>query len=285
MKALRLETFTGGSTTFGWSVADGEDWPAQLGRLLGDSVDVVNAGRPGATTFRDFTYLRDRLLQLDPDIVIFYEGYNDMWRGVRRHRGEQPDYGIVDEGLPPSSEPLELARPLRWPWRPLFLTYHVGSRLDTWLERPADRKPGPASGSKPFLFDPAIVAMYEHNLGALVRLCRENDVVPVVATFAGCDDPSLPEAEQRRRLGLVLREMPALDLASANTGLALYRTVTRDVARLEGVPLIDLATLMTKDLVAYTDTVHFTPEGERRLAELVAAGLRDAGLVELEPAR
>lgn len=41
---------------------------------------------------------------------------------------------------------------------------------------------------------------------------------------------------------------------------------------------------MTKDLVAYTDTVHFTPEGEHRLAELVAAGLREAGLLEPEPA-
>jgi lysophospholipase L1-like esterase len=264
-------------------VSDGEDWPSQVGRALDGSVEVVNAGRPGATTSRNFSYLRDRLLRLDPDIVILYEGYNDMWRGFRSHAGEQPDYSTVDEGLPPANEPLEQGV-LRWPWRPLFLTYHVGKRLDGWLEPPPDRPPGPTPGSRPFVFDPAIVAVYEHNLGAMVRLCRQRGVLPVVLTFAACDDPSLPEAEQRQRLRLVFREMPGLELDGAHAGMNLYREVTRKVARAEAATLIDLAALMPKDLAAYTDTVHFTPEGARTLAEILVTGLRDAGLVAPTPA-
>jgi len=268
----------GGSTTFGWTVSDEEGWPSQVERLLSEPVDVVNAGRPGATTFRNFAYLRDRLLQLQPDVVILYEGYNDMWRGYRRHAGDQPDYGTVDEGLPSAPEALE-QRPVHWPRRPSFLAYHAGNRIDGWLAPPHRPPPGPAPGPEPFVFDPAIVAVYEHNLSAMVRLCRRNGVSPVLLTFAACDDSSLADAEQHRRLGLVFREMPALDPAAAHAAMNLYREVTRKVAQAEDAPLVDMAALMPKDLEAYTDTVHFTPAGARRFAELLVRGLRDAGLV------
>jgi len=268
----------GGSTAFGWSVTDGEDWPAHLDRLLGEGVDVVNAGRPGATTFRNFPYLQGHLLRLDPDVVVLYEGFNDMWRGYRRHGGERHDYGPVDEGLAPGSEPLDQGGPLPWPWRPLFLTYHIGQKLERWLGASGHPGPEPAAHAGPFVFDPEIVAIYEQNLAAMARLCRRSGVTPVIATFAGCDDPTLPQDMQRERLAYVLREMPALDAASASEAMELYREATRRVARADDIPLVDLATLMTKDLTAYTDTVHFTPEGERQLAKLLADALRDIGL-------
>jgi lysophospholipase L1-like esterase len=263
----------GGSTTFGYSVADGEDWPSQLDRLLGGRYEVVNGGRPGATTFRNFAYLRDHLLKLEPDVVVLYEGFNDMWRAVRRHAGDQPDYGIVDEGLPASDAPLDQGEPARWPWRLSFLAYRgaswLGPRLGAW--KPS--WPEPPVGGGPFRFAAAVVSVYELNLKAMVRLCRSRGVQPVVATFAGCDDPSLPRAEQQRRLRYVTREIPQLDATTGQQAMELYRDVTRRVAREEGVPVVDLARRMTKDLSAYTDTVHFTPAGERRLAELLAEEL------------
>lgn len=263
----------GGSTTFGYSVADGEDWPSQLGRILGERYEVLNAGRPGATSFRNFSYLRDHLLRLEPDLVVLYEGFNDMWRAVRRHAGDQPDYGIVDEHLPGNQGPLDQGPPLPWPWRPSFLAYrgaqwsarHLGERRPAW--------PEPAVGPGPFRFDPAVVAIYERNLGAMVRLCRSRGVRPVLATFAACDDPSSPPAEAQRRLRYVMREMPQLDTDTGRQAMDLYREVTRQVAREEAVPLVDLARRMTKDLSAYVDTVHFTPAGERALAELLAEEL------------
>ena len=268
----------GGSTTFGYAVADGEDWPSQLGRRLGDRYDVVNGGRPGATTFRDFAYLRDHLLKLEPDVVVLYEGFNDMWRAVRRHAGDQPDYGIVDEGLPASDAPLDQGEPAQWPWRISFLAYRgarwLSARLDVW--KPS--WPEPPVGGGPFVFNPAVVSIYERNLKAMVRLCRSRGVQPVLATFAACDDPSLPPAEQQRRLRYVTREIPQLDATTGQQAMELYRDVTRRVAREEGAPLVDLARRMTKDLSAFTDTIHFTPAGERRLAELLAEDLLREGV-------
>ena len=99
------------------------------------------------------------------------------------------------------------------------------------------------------------------------RLCTS------LATFAACDDQSRPEAEQRLRLKYVIDQVPPLDVHSGQEGMDLYRQVTRKVALAEGVPLLDLARLMPKDLKFYSDTIHLTEEGEETLATLLASEL------------
>ena len=272
----------GGSTTFGYSVSDGEDWPAKLQDRLGQGFEVLNAGRPGSTTFRNFPYLRDRLLRLEPDVVVLYEGFNDMWRGVRSHFAEQADYGVVVETLPGAEQSLDLGTPREWPLRPSFLAHQAGA----WLERRLDsdsRNPGDRASAGSFRVDPAIVAIYSHNLRAMVSLCRSNGVRVLVLTFAGCDKPGAGDAEQRRRLKYVLDSMPALDPSSAQEALALYREETRRVARAEDVPLFDLASEMTKELDSFTDTVHFSPQGEAEVAQHVFNALRAERTLETAP--
>jgi lysophospholipase L1-like esterase len=272
----------GGSTTFGYSVSDGEDWPALLQQRLGPGFEVLNAGRPGSTTFRNFPYLRDRLLRLEPDVVVLYEGFNDMWRGVRSHFAEQADYGMVVESLPGAEQSLDLGPPREWPLRPSFLAHQAGA----WLERRLDSdspNPGDRESAGPFRLDPTIVAIYSHNLRAMVSLCRRNGVRVLVLTFAGCDKPEAAEAEQRRRLRYVLDAMPALDPSSAQEALARYREETQRVARAEDVPFFDLASEMSKQLDAFTDTVHFSPRGESEVAQRVFDALRAETLVETAP--
>jgi lysophospholipase L1-like esterase len=265
----------GGSTTFGYHVTDGEEWPARLGTKLpeGGPIDVVNAGRPGATTWSDFRALRDRLLQFEPDVVLLYEGFNDLWRGVRRHAAVQEDYGAVEDRVPPTWEPLDLGPPRGWPLRVSFAAYYTGRRLEHLLDRDAVRPVPPLDQ----LFHPAIVDLYATNLAALVRLCRVHDAIPMVVTFAGCDDARAGSKEAARCLQYVLDEIPPLDVATALRGLELYREQTRQVARREGAPLVDLARLLPKDADNFTDTVHFSARGEERVAELLAHAL------EVEP--
>jgi lysophospholipase L1-like esterase len=264
----------GGSTTFGIFVTDGEEWPARLEARLSGRAEVLNAGRPGATSSVNYEYLRDRLLRFEPDVVVLYEGFNDLWKGVRRHAGEQPDYGRVDETMPPILEPLDRGSPAAWPLRPSFLVFRTG----WWLRNrvapvaPTWREPPPVAGD--FRFEPAIVATFEHNLAAQIRLCRRHGAVPVVATIAGCDDPSAAPDEQALRLLYVLLRIPQLDARSAQIGLDLYREVARRVAQEQGVRLVDLARTMPKDLALFTDTVHFSPAGEDLLAQQMAEALR-----------
>ena len=72
----------GASSTFGYHDEDDETYPyyleRELGRLLpGRAIEVVNAGIPHFTTDHVLAMLRAELLDYEPDVLTFYEGYND----------------------------------------------------------------------------------------------------------------------------------------------------------------------------------------------------------------
>ena len=71
----------GGSTTECFVLGDGKDWPAVVGRRLGDSLDKVwanNAGLNGHTTFGHSELLKQHLLLLEPDVLLFLTGVNEI---------------------------------------------------------------------------------------------------------------------------------------------------------------------------------------------------------------
>ena len=71
----------GASTTFGVNNPDGATWPAfletQLHDRRGTAIEVLN-GSQSAITLKQLTrLLSDRWLRYHPDLVIYYEAYND----------------------------------------------------------------------------------------------------------------------------------------------------------------------------------------------------------------
>jgi lysophospholipase L1-like esterase len=73
----------GGSTTFGWLIKDyRETWPTQLEEILNkkfnNKIEVINAGLPGGMSSESLVAFIMKDKYLDPDIVIFHNGGNDM---------------------------------------------------------------------------------------------------------------------------------------------------------------------------------------------------------------
>ena len=72
----------GNSCTFGVGVNDRGTWPAQLEQILGEmqgvDAEVINAGVPGYTAMQGMWFLKNRGLDLDPDLVIACFGFNDV---------------------------------------------------------------------------------------------------------------------------------------------------------------------------------------------------------------
>lgn len=70
---LRVMTL-GCSTTFGWGVADSETYPAQLAERFASagaaSVEVLNGGQPGYTSFQGRWLWEESLQHYDPDVVL-----------------------------------------------------------------------------------------------------------------------------------------------------------------------------------------------------------------------
>ncbi|HXQ27950.1 MAG TPA: GDSL-type esterase/lipase family protein [Gemmatimonadales bacterium] len=80
----------GSSTAFDVMVAGGDSaaWPARLeywlNRLAGDSAEfeVINAGVPGYSAADDLIRLELELYRYHPDIIVFYDGHNDLSRAL-----------------------------------------------------------------------------------------------------------------------------------------------------------------------------------------------------------
>jgi hypothetical protein len=71
----------GGSTTECFYLSDGKDWPALLMQKMrgnGQNVWINNAGLDGHSTFGHLILLRDHIVKLKPDIILFLVGCNDV---------------------------------------------------------------------------------------------------------------------------------------------------------------------------------------------------------------
>ena len=68
----------GGSTTFGTGVTDEDSWPALLQQRLGENYAVFNYGITGYSTAENIIQMALIATEKRPQIVIFYEGWNDI---------------------------------------------------------------------------------------------------------------------------------------------------------------------------------------------------------------
>ncbi len=74
----------GGSTTFGsGSTSDETTIPGYLQKEfdnvnLNFKVEVINAGKSGSSSWGETQTVKNQLVHYDPDLIIIYDGYNDM---------------------------------------------------------------------------------------------------------------------------------------------------------------------------------------------------------------
>ena len=77
----------GGSTTFGTGVGDNETIPYYLENefkkmSIDKDVRVINAGIPSAWSETELDFIYGKLVKLEPDLFIVYDGWNDLDRYV-----------------------------------------------------------------------------------------------------------------------------------------------------------------------------------------------------------
>lgn len=89
-KGLINVAVLGGSTTMSVGVSDEDSWPAVLQKNLGPEYAVTNYGVAGFTTAENIIQMALNVPAKHPDIVVFYEGWNDI---TNYHRPTvEPDY-------------------------------------------------------------------------------------------------------------------------------------------------------------------------------------------------
>ena len=72
----------GGSTVFGSGMSnDNQTIPYELNKKIGEKyshVEVINAGISSITSFEELYHFKEKLIQLEPNLVIIYDGSNDV---------------------------------------------------------------------------------------------------------------------------------------------------------------------------------------------------------------
>jgi lysophospholipase L1-like esterase len=310
----------GGSTTICVYLDDAETWTyllqEQLNETLGPgTVWVGNAGRSGHTTSQH-RLQAEKLLEVhrDIDLVLLLVGVNDMLIAAGS-KIETPRSLQAAAAARPSSRAAGGA-----PLQRAFSVIPISAESGPWYRRTAlarlwqgvrrSAPQGPAQDEAAEfvrhgremrrqagrLVDeipdrPNLVREYTRKLDALVDAVLSAGAQPILLTQPALWSPSLSE-EGRARLmfgGPPLdRSRPGALYYSVEAlaeGMAAYNAALLRLCERRKLSCIDLAGALPPDLAAFTDDVHYTEEGSRRVAAVIASHLLRSSLRELAGAQ
>ena len=242
-RARRRVVLIGGSAAFSTGVSsDADTLAAHLEPRLGGA-EVVNAAVIGYVSTQELALLRAELLDLEPDLVVAYDGWNDLqsWRVVR-------------EGV-------------------LLSTPFVGVEKQCWTATQTDTR---------FLFAlrkvlARVFPEIQRRVGALsVRLARaapqqfpESWIGPRVESYVR-NVEAMARACAARGARFVAVLQPD---AERIVGYARFRELAITRLRASGIDVIDGATLVPLESEHYLDGIHLTGEGNRLVAGAMASQL------------
>ncbi len=258
----------GGSTTYGFTPVD-ESYPAWLERTLQetygyDRVEVINAGVHGYTSWNTLVNFATRIPELQPDLVIVYDGGNDVlpretapdcYRGINPLRGLDGRGEIVSNYNTGTFSPSALYR---------FIAIRLGIEGDpaslTSTSSSALVDCGSDNRTKADNVARNLPIYFERNLISLIGLSRIHDVPLIFSTWAFQQDA--PGA-----------------LPYWRAAVEEHNAVLRAVAAAYGIPLIDYAPLAPQTPDVWSDYVHMNSAGSRHQAEVYAEFIAQRGLI------
>ncbi len=262
---------SGGSTTFDILAATDEDtWPWLLEselRLRGIEIEVWNAGFPGWTSLENLLSLAIRDGDLHPDLILVYQGINDLQPASSQPFDRQYETGHAD--LARRALGFELP-PLRWHQRSLLLERArdlIMAPGNPWERmRPATPHPATPHPATPLsgISAPA-VEVFERNLRSFQALARMH----------GARLLWVPQA-LRLRVGAEENDrryltdwIPGLEPEAAAGELEKLNDVVRRLAAEGPGRLIDPRYAEWPD-AEWHDPMHFSPRGSRRFARFLS---------------
>jgi lysophospholipase L1-like esterase len=270
----------GGSTTEDILLDDRSTWTHRLQQLLATDrpgVQVINTGVSGLRAANHKATLQ-ATAALQPDLVLILLGGNDWNKHIKDHFEPGRD-GWKPLPFRLTALPLVINRLVVMPLRK-----ETGA-APGWTQRAqVINGPEDLNGGRRFFpqrqplerFEPAAVAAsYQADLQSIAALCRERSLRCVWMSQAHGYGPPSPSAELAKRFWMT---PPYADYGLELTSMAhvarLYNHHLAAFAAQAGQPFCDLAAGMRAEPAYFYDDMHYTDEGAKRVAELVAGCVR-----------
>jgi lysophospholipase L1-like esterase len=254
----------GGSAVFGSGASsDAATFPARLQTVLhargGRDVDVVNGGAPAYVSGQELARLVWEIVDLEPDVVIVYDGFNDLNSPLLFD--PRPGYPRNFAWLEKTAHFNSLRNLLTYRLQPALQSSGVGF----WARRLRGARDDIVATAP--AVDADIIDTYRRNLDRMMSV-RQARGIRAVCVF----QPTLL-ARQRRTaaeealVAYMERRHPGY---AARFGRLLPRAVEamRGVAAARGVPFVDLSGLFdASSETIFIDTAHVTDRGNALIAE------------------
>lgn len=248
----------GASTVMGaYARTNDETFPARLQALLRErvldrSIDVINAGVVGLGIQQQTRLFESRVARFKPDITVVYPGFNDFagyCQAVMREQrwGGRP---IVVIGMPSWLLSIEL-----------LLKNTVQVRTP-----PAGLRPG-------VRVETLDMEPFRQRVRTLLRVLKSSGTSPLISRNARSYRRDQSLAEQQRLSATARFYNPCFNLDGLHALYERHNDVISEVASSLGVPVLPLDEVLPGGDKHFSDASHFSPLGEKIVAEWLAERL------------
>lgn len=251
--------FVGASTTWCGEVSGNDKvWADIVAKSLAQAFpahrfDYVNGGVPGYTIPASRKNLEFRIAPLAPDVIVIYEGMNDLSGELREVAAAK---GVVrDAKMEPAS----------WLADYSLLWNLAEKNLRVWF---AQRRVESAAG-RLVLDAGALGDGFRRDLTGLVQAAQQRAKRVAVATFSIQLRPGQSADAQLRAAASRLYYEPFMTPQGIIDAYRRYNQIVREVATATGALLIDGEDDIPGDPAHFADTVHFTDAGSAAMAARV----------------
>jgi hypothetical protein len=248
----------GASTTFCAEVSDNhKTWPHRLQEKLADAYpglkfEVINTAVGGYTAAENLRNLTYRVLPLEPDLALYYEGNNEITKDTRQL--------ALARGLIASANPQALARTIS-NYSLLFdltyknLTILAGRHNIAATARTIDSVP------------PDLPNHFIGQLDEMRRTLASRDIPLVLSTFIVKFRRNQPRATQLANADVEFYYMPWMSIDGMLSAMDTYNLAILDYAGRSGVPVVDDRDAVPPDAEHFSDAMHFVDKGAEAMAD------------------
>ncbi|NQT22641.1 MAG: SGNH/GDSL hydrolase family protein [Candidatus Omnitrophica bacterium] len=246
----------GGSAVFGGSVSDDNHTfckllEKQIKREANANVEVINAGIPAFISMQELILFEDKIIELKPDLVIVFDGFNDALTILKREK--RPNYpwwfSEIEKIYYTSISRLFMEKRLR--------KYRPTKHLINWLDK---RK------NKGILYTvvPEAVDFYKRNLDMICHLAESYNIdVLLVFQPMAIYKKNLTENEKKIIRNLDSNYTKALsEMCNAEKEAMAYVAAKNNVSFADGASFF---TGIHQNI--FIDEVHFNQLGHEITAE------------------
>jgi lysophospholipase L1-like esterase len=251
-----------GASTTGNYITQGNknySYPLELETLLNEAyrqeVEVNNFGLGGYNSADILVRFLFEIVETDPDMVIIYHGHNDIksyltpdfkhdYSHSKINLGENYWKFQIGEKMP--FLPFHFINFIVEKWFPIGVR---NSLLDFVSKGKIDLNIDPKQG----------LEVYRRNLEYLIEICKSKGIKVVLSTYAHFLHNNIKNSELHKKYSEIISKENA---------------IIRDLSKRHKLTIVDNANLIPAEEKYFLDSVHFTPEGMKLLANNIAKSLK-----------